>query len=159
MSGIFDLAEFHRYRIDNATPWQGIIVAGDYANGNLYQVNLNTLTEAGLQRRWLRTWRALPQPVNEPLSFHSLEIDMETGNKAIDPSLNPQVSLRWSDDGGNTWSNEKVWSAGEVGQTAKRIIFRRLGGTRRNSGLDRIFELSSADPFPAVIVGADLDAS
>jgi len=34
-----------------------------------------------------------------------------------------------------------------------------LGSTRTDSGLDRVFELSSTDAFPAVIVGAELDAS
>jgi hypothetical protein len=36
-------------------------------------------------------------------------------------------------------------------------MFRRLGQTRRNSGLDRIFELSSTDVFPASIIGAELN--
>jgi hypothetical protein len=38
-------------------------------------------------------------------------------------------------------------------------MFRRLGSTRRNSGLDRIFELSSTDQFPVALIGADLEAA
>jgi hypothetical protein len=68
----------------------------------------------------------------------------------------PYVRLRWSDDGGHNWSNAQDASMGETGQTAQRVIFRRIGSTRRNTGLDRIFELSSDSDTQVALVGASI---
>jgi hypothetical protein len=131
-------------------------VAGDYRNGNIYRIDLNTLTDNGTQRKWVRSWRALQQPVMQPMRFSSLQIDMQTG-VGVPAGTNPQVMLEWSDDGGHTWSTQIFQAAGVPGATAKRVKFNRLGSTKRNSGLDRIFRLSSSDAFPVALIGAELD--
>ena len=133
-------------------------LVGDYQSGNVYYFSLGAATDNGQQRKWLRSWRALPKPTDRPLTFHSLRIDMETGI-GVTAGTNPQAVLRWSDDGGHTWSSERYAAAGTPGQTAQRVMFRRLGSTRRNSGLDRTFELSSTDVFQVGLIGAELDAS
>lgn len=76
------------------------------------------------------------------------------------PSLAPipnKVFLTWSDDGGHNWANRVIASAGFVGDTAQRVIFRRLGSTKRNTGLDRIFEVSGDDYNQVALVGASLN--
>jgi len=66
--------------------------------------------------------------------------------------------LRWSDDGGHNFTGNQVFkAAGQTGQTALRVKFNRLGSTKRNGGLDRIFELSSSDPFKVAIMGAAVE--
>ena len=116
---------------------------------------MNTLTDNGTPKKWVRSWRALPQAVFDPMTFSSLQIDMQTGI-GIPDGTNPQVVLRWSDDGGHNWSNPRILAAGQIGKTALRVKANRLGSTRLNSGLDRIFELSSTDQFPVALIGADL---
>lgn len=69
----------------------------------------------------------------------------------------PTLMLRWSDDGGHNWSTVRYGTAGPLGVTAQRVMFKRLGGTRRTTGLDRIFELSSADRFKVALIGAEID--
>jgi hypothetical protein len=66
----------------------------------------------------------------------------------------PQAMLRWSNDGGSTWSNEHWVSIGKIGRYLNRAIWRRLGWSR-----DRIFEVVLTDPIKAVIVSANLKAS
>lgn len=66
----------------------------------------------------------------------------------------PQMSLRWSDDGGHTWSNYYTRGAGQSGQFKKRVIWRRLGRAR-----DRVYELSCSDEFPCSVVDAYLEAT
>jgi hypothetical protein len=66
----------------------------------------------------------------------------------------PQAMLRWSNDGGSTWSNEHWTSIGKMGAYQNRAIWRRLGWSR-----DRIFEVAVTDPIKAVIVSANLKAS
>lgn len=144
---------FNRHWANVGVFFNGVTVVGDYLTGNLYAYNLDTATDNGSQRKWLRMWRALPQPSRTPVRFPSLTIDMETGAQVPD-GTDPQVMLRWTDDGGHTFSNEHWHGAGKTGKTAKRVKFTRLGSTRRNSGLDRYFELSSTDPFKVALLGA-----
>ena len=66
----------------------------------------------------------------------------------------PQAMLRWSSDGGSTWSKEYWQEIGQQGKYTHRAIWRRLGWSR-----DRIFEVVVSDPIKAVIVSANLKAS
>jgi len=68
-------------------------------------------------------------------------------------TTNPQAMLRWSNDGGSTWSKEYWVPIGAVGRYKNRAIWRRLGMAR-----DRVFEVSITDPVNAVIVSANLKA-
>lgn len=71
--------QFVRHVINAFAVFNGLPIIGDYRNGNLYVLNLNTQLDDGNQRKWVRSWRALPQPQEEPMSFPSLRIDMQTG--------------------------------------------------------------------------------
>jgi len=147
---------FSRHAGNAHALFNGKQIIGDYQNGNLYTLDFTNLTDNGTQRKWLRSWRALAKPSEQPTRFSSLRIDMQTGIGVPD-GTNPQCMLRWSDDGGHTWSSERFGAVGPPGATAKRVKFNRLGSTRRNTGLDRIFELSSTDQFPPVIIGAEVE--
>lgn len=68
-----------------------------------------------------------------------------------------KVMLRWSDDGGHTWSNEHWRSMGKIGQYGYRTIWRRLGMTTKLR--DRVYEVSGTDPVKVIIIGAHIDAS
>ena len=76
---------------------------------------------------------------------------------SITIGADPQVMLRWSDDGGHTWSNEHWKSMGQIGQTGYRTIWRRLGMTLKLR--DRVYEISGTDPVQIAIMGAELHAS
>ena len=69
----------------------------------------------------------------------------------------PQAMLRWSDDGGHTWSSEHWTSMGRIGEYGHRTIWRRLGMTLKLR--DRVYEVSGTDPVKIAIVGAELQAS
>ena len=69
----------------------------------------------------------------------------------------PQVMLRWSDDGGHTWSNEHWRSMGKIGEFGHRVIWRRLGMTMKLR--DRVYEVSGTDPVKIAIMGAELHLS
>jgi hypothetical protein len=102
-------------------------------------------------------------PVSETVLFLVTEdeddIITESYDFLIDEtgiSVNPQpvVLLRWSDDGGHTWSNYHGKDMGTTGQTGKRVIWRRLGMTMKLR--DRVYELSGTDPVKIAIMGAEL---
>jgi hypothetical protein len=73
------------------------------------------------------------------------------------PGVDPQVMLRWSDDGGHTWSNEHWKSMGRIGQTGYRTIWRRLGMTLKLR--DRVYEISGTDAVKIAVMGAELHMS
>ena len=65
--------------------------------------------------------------------------------------------LRWSDDGGHTWSNEHWRSMGKAGEWGYRVFWRRLGMTEKLR--DRVYEVSGTDPIQLAIMGAELELS
>jgi hypothetical protein len=96
----------------------------------------------------------------QPLGQYELSDEDISGYELITnsypaaPGYNPQVMLRWSDDGGHTWSNEHWSSVGKIGAYGHRTFWRRLGMTLKLR--DRVYELSGTDPVKIAIVGAEL---
>jgi hypothetical protein len=84
------------------------------------------------------------------LSFASIKILQAPDNER-------KVMLRWSDDGGHTWSNEHWASMGKLGEYGKRVIWRRLGMTTKLR--DRVYEVSGTDPVKIAIMGAELSVT
>jgi hypothetical protein len=65
---------------------------------------------------------------------------------------NPVLMMRYSDDSGHSWCSERSDSIGKIGETKKRVIFRRLGSSR-----NRVYEIKVSDPVKVTILGAELD--
>lgn len=152
-------SQFERHRGQNHAVYLGNIhLVGDYGNGNIYQLDPDTFTDNGNKQKWLRTWRALPAGTNNLNKvFHrKLQIDAEmgvglSGAPGAD-GVDPQMVLRWSDDGGFTWSNEHWRSMGALGKYKNRAIWRLLGSSR-----DRVYELSGTDSVKTALLSAQLD--
>jgi len=151
---------FNRHRSNCQMTFNHQIIVGDYNDGRIYAFDLEKYTDDGAPQRWLRSWRALPQGQN-PMTRstqHSLQLDVETGvGLNLGQGSDPQVMLRWSDDGGHTWSNEHWSSAGAIGAYGSRLFWRRLGMTLKLR--DRVYEISGTDPVKISIVGANLIGS
>jgi hypothetical protein len=96
----------------------------------------------------------IPDP-DETLDLNFVLQEYEIFETAVTTQgVDPQVMLRWSDDGGHTWSNEHWAPMGKIGEYYKRVFFRRLGMTLKLR--DRVYELSGTDPVKMVILGAEL---
>jgi hypothetical protein len=96
-------------------------------------------------------------PLNNPLIIGVQDIDVlgVAGQvSTTDVLYNPKAMLRWSNDGGSTWSKEYWQNIGQQGKYNNRAIWRRLGWSR-----DKVFEVVVTDPVKAVIVSANLKAS
>lgn len=229
------LGTFTRHRSNCFTLFNGILTVGDFENGNLYELDLDTYTDNGDTIKAIRATKYVANIDKKELGTerHSrLFIDMETGVglsssvwsvltitafSAADNTLSvanaysvgdyvqyvnsgldigglttgsfyyvltatsslvtlsstkngtvidligaigngtlqlfngPQAMLRWSDDGGHTWSNVHSRSFGAIGKYKTRAVWRRLGVT-----YGRVYELSITDPVKRVIIGASL---
>jgi hypothetical protein len=156
----WDNGNFTRHRSNCQVVYNNEIIVGDYENGNLYAFDLTDYSDNGDIQKWLRTWRALPTGTNnlKRTSQHTLQIDCEAGVGINDgQGSNPQMMLRWSDDGGHTWSNEHWMSMGKIGEYYNRAFARRMGMTLKLR--DRVYELSGTDPVKIAIMGAQLNVT
>lgn len=100
-----------------------------------------------------------PVPTTDPtldLDFIAQEYEIEQ-TLVTTQGVNPQMALRWSDDGGHTWSNEYWSPMGRIGAYGTRVVWRRLGMTLKLR--DRVYELSGTDPVKITIMGAELIVS
>jgi len=124
-------------------------LVGDYENGKIYQLNLNTYTDNGDPILRLRATIS-NENLQTRLFYSSLQVDMETGvGLALGQGSDPLLMLRYSNDGGHTWSNEKTATIGKIGEYSARAKFNRLG-----SGRNRVWEVSMSDPCKFAIFGA-----
>jgi len=156
----FANGQFVRHRSNCQMQFNGTTIVGDYQNSNLYAFDLDVYADNGDVQRWLRTWRALPTGQNnlKRTTHHMMQIDCETGTGLVTgQGSDPQFMLRFSDDGGHNWSNERWTSGGKIGSTNTRVIYRRLGMTLALR--DRVYELSGSDPVKIAIMGAELAIS
>lgn len=148
---------FDRHRGDCQMVFGGQQIVGDYQSNKIYAMDLDIYDDAGVPQKWLRSWRALPQGANtlRRTVQHELQIDCESGVGTVQgQGSDPQMMLRWSDDGGHTWSNEHHRAMGKIGDTFARIIWRRLGMSLKLR--DRVYEVSGTDPVKIAITGAEL---
>lgn len=153
----FANGEFTRHRSNCQAFFNSEVMVGDYQNANIYAFDLDDFSDNGSIQKWLRSWRALPTGQNnlKRSAQHSLQLDLETGvGLNLGQGSDPQVMLRWSDDGGHTWSSEHWVSIGKIGEFCRRAIWRRLGMTMKIR--DRVYEVSGTDPVKIAIVGAEL---
>lgn len=147
-------AQFTRHRSNCGAFFANMNLCGDFENGKIYSVENQVYTEDGAVIRRLRRAPHLTADLQRQY-FDSFQIQFQPGVGLNDgQGQDPQAMLRWSNDGGSTWSNEHWVSIGKIGQYQNRALWRRLGWAR-----DRIFEVSMTDPVKAVIVSAELKYS
>lgn len=143
---------YHRHRSNCSTLFQGLVLVGDYANGKIYALDQNVYTEDGAVIRRLRRCPHLVVDFNQ-VYYEALQLQFQPGVGLVTgQGSNPQAMLRWSKDGGSTWSSEHWTGIGMIGRYRNRAIWRRLGLSR-----DRVFEVVVTDPVKAVIISANLE--
>lgn len=146
---------FHRHRSNCFMDFGDVRIVGDYQTGQLHQMSRSFFTDAGAPiRRVRRTPHLWLKATRERMFFSQLQVEFTPGvGLQVGQGSNPQVMLRYSNDGGFTWSNEYWASIGLVGNTKNRAIWRKLGQAR-----DRVWEINFTDPVQADIVGATIYA-
>lgn len=148
-----NLNVMHRIRANCMMNFGGKVLVGDWQNGNIYLMDRSQYTDSGQKIIRQRRCPHLTADLKR-MFYNDLQIQFQPGvGLQSGQGNNPQAMLRWSDDGGSTWSNEHWVSIGQVGQYKNRALWRRLGQAR-----DRIFEVNVSDPINAVIISANLNA-
>jgi hypothetical protein len=105
--------------------------------------------------RPIRRLRRAPHVAQEEtrVYYRSFELDLERGvGMATGAGADPQIMLRLSRDGGETWGAPVSMAAGRQGEYQTRAIARRLGQAR-----DTVFEVTVSDPVSWALVQAWLE--
>lgn len=134
------------------TSFAGKQLVGDYASGNIYQIDTSNHTDNSTYVIRERTTRHFQSEL-KITSINYLQIDFESavGEVSGEGEL-PEVMLQYSKDNGHTWSNEMWRSVGKIGQYGYRVRWNRLGSAR-----DWVFKIRMSDPVKWVIIGAVAD--
>lgn len=145
----------HRPRENCCSFSFGKILVGDWQTGNLLHLDINSYTdytndneEGDIVR--IRTFPHLIDN-NDRVSTLSFEADMEVGTIA-DQTIDPKVSLSWSDDKGVSYGNPLIQSLGKTGQYLVTPSWNRLGQAR-----DRVFKLSWAANMKTALNGGFIE--
>lgn len=129
------------------TTWGPTVYAG-YVDGRVGILDLDTFTEFGEPIRSAGTTPPLYNDGNRA-TMSVLELECELGvGLSSGQGEDPTVMLRYSDDGGATWSNQRDMSIGRTGQRIDRALARRLGMFRQ-----RTYEFSVSDPVKRAFYG------
>lgn len=137
--------ELNRWRASHAVEFAGNIIVGDYSTNKLYKVSRSAYDEAGNNL----IWRARTAPMHaypNQISCDELYLDFVMGVGLVSSDAhasNPQVGLRWSDDGGYSWSNQLFRSLGATGVQTQRVTYAGLGSTQATG---RIWEVECSSP-------------
>jgi hypothetical protein len=142
---------FERHRSNCCVNFAGQRLVGDYSNGQIYRMSRKIYADGPdplvSLRRTPHVW---DKGERNRVSQSRLQVEFRPGVDT-DPSLNPQMMLRWSNDGGSNWSNTDYIPMGKIGETTRRAIRRRLGAAR-----DRVYEVRVSDAVNRDVVGATL---
>ena len=126
-------------------------LVGDAA-GNVYEIDADEYTYAGdpIYREWTAPHSASPDRAR--VFYESVRLDVTAGETSS--GINPQMEMRYSNDGGFTWSNWSARSTGRIGEYSKPVKWDRLG-----QGRDRVFQYRTSDDAKVSILGVAVKSS
>lgn len=119
-----------RWRASAAVEFVGKRLFGSWEDGTIYEASRDFHDEAG--NPIVMTMQAPPVHAwPNRLRWNTLYVDALPGVGVNTPTAqqnaSPSIMLDWSDDGGRTWSAQRMVAVGEQGQRRTRIATRRLG--------------------------------
>lgn len=101
---------------------------GDYGNGNVYEMDSDSYTSNSTRVERVFVTPNMSEEETR-IRVSAIQLDMEEGVSAADTD-DSSIWMSWSKDGGHTWSNEVEKSIGDLGDYARRLVWRRLGQGR-----------------------------
>ena len=145
---------YNYWRAGVSAAFAGAVIAGDVVDGRLYVIDPTAGLEDGSQI--IRVADSATILAGGKRMFHrQLTLDIETGmGLTTGQGSDPQIFLSWSDDGGRSFSNERMESLGKIGTYRTRVQFNRLGSSRQ-----RVYRVQMSDPVRTAISAMDLEAT
>lgn len=138
---------FMRHRSNCAVQFNDKVLIGDYLNGKLYELRVDQYTDDG---EAIHRLRRTPHLVADYKQTYVSALQIYFASGLALPNRNPRAMLRWSNNGGASWSQEYWQDVVQIGNYTKRAIWRRLGQSR-----DKVLELRVSDPIQWVVVSSE----
>lgn len=165
--------QFHRERVSFAAAAYDTTIGQDWQTGELYAIDLNTYTDNGQPIVCLRSF---PHEIGDlkEITHTGFVVDVAAGTLSgsgeLDQTMSPwnagfnagfgpivttegpMINMRYSNDGGGTWSNYRRKGLLSAGHYRSMMRYRGLGMAR-----DRVYEVSWSAPMFACLQGAYVD--
>lgn len=150
-----------RILVDSCMQFDGKVLVGSSEDGSISEYSLSTfkdadsLTGEGVIPR-IRTCVAMQSGLVRQRN-KTLTLDMDRGvGLSVDDAFtgtgqDPVAMLRYSKDGGMTWSPAVTAKLGRIGEYGRRVRWNRVGGGDRE-----VYEVKITDPVKVCITGAYL---
>lgn len=133
------------WRVNGAVRCYGKMLLTSWFDGKIFIPSLDVHDEDG-DRIEVEVYLPSIEGARNRNIMHAFEVMCETG-VGNDDVEDPQIMLRYSDDGGRRWSNEMWRSLGLSGDYRRRAIWRKLGQFRQ-----RDMHLRMTDPARAFVL-------
>lgn len=153
-----------RHRASSYAFAYGKHLVADHSNGKIYQLDFDTFQDNGNVIQRARASSPIHAGVYSEfiapgslLFFNRVEFDVLVGvGLTTGQGSDPQLMVRYSDDGGYTWSAQVFEPLGAGGDYLRKVVLHDQGMTK-----SRIYELTYSDPTEFAIFGgwADVDVS
>ena len=143
-----------RWRVNTYADAFGKHLVGDFEDGRIGEMDLDTFEEYGVTMTGLAAG-PVAHLDRKRIAHRRFELDVESGvGLTKGQGSDPRVWLDWSDDGGRSFSVRKPFrSLGKIGEYQKRLRWNRMGSSR-----ERIYRVTVSDPVKRSIVGTHLEA-
>lgn len=121
-------------------------------SGKVYLMGHEFFDDAGIPISRIRTTGPISYE-NKLITINELWLRLGAG-KATSSGLgsDPQIAMRYSNDGGHTWSNSVSRSMGKIGEYALPVTWNRLGTER-----EWVFEFTVVEPIEFSIIEAAIE--
>lgn len=139
-----------KWRVTDMVTAYGQTYVGDSIDGRIGIIKRDVYTEYGERIHRYKTSRPFTNG-QTPFFNGSLRLTMDAGQGLID--TDPQVELRFSDDGARTWSNGFWRSYGAQGEYQELPEWRRLGRIPRN----RTLRFYTSEPIKSHLLRLDAE--
>lgn len=125
-------------------------IVGD-SDGKLYEIDPYEYTFDGdvIYREWTSPHAAVPS--NNFVFFDALSLDITAGETAS--GADPQIEMRYSDDGGNNWGAWMARSTGQLGEFDEHVKWVGLGRSRA-----RVWQFRCTDDAKVSIINMAVKA-
>lgn len=161
---VFDVATNlpHERKSFNLPAWRPLFVlrafdkwlVGDFYTNALGILDPDEFAEFGETLRCSATSPPVSED-NKRISSSRVELVFEQGvGLPAGQGSDPKVMLRWSDNGGRTWSSEHWRGLGKLGHFSKRAVWNRVGQAR-----DRVYEYAITDRVRRTLILATTDTT
>ena len=138
----------NRERYNCHTFAMGKHLLGDFINGKIYEMSSTEGEFMGERIPRERTTISITDEENRT-RISSFQLDMQEGIGDPNGVNDADMWLSYSKDGGHTFSDEVVRSAGKTGKYATRLMWRKLGKAR-----NWIFRIRTWSPNKPLLKGA-----